>query len=109
MICLVLTGFLWLNSTLIGAWFNVSAIPQLSPTERLIEIANAFLLTPIAGVLESGAAFFALVQWMLGKRTVSWQPTPKSKGADNVVNSERERLAVSRGKARDRDQSSDVA
>jgi hypothetical protein len=39
-------------------------------------------LSPVAGAAESAAAFWALTQWLRGKRTVKWKPTPKTVIAD---------------------------
>lgn len=77
-------GFLWLGSVLIGAWYNV-ADAGLTATGRCAEIARAVALAPLAGVAESSAALQAVVQWTFGARAVSWQPTPKTRAADDAV------------------------
>ena len=81
-----IVGFLWLNSILIGAWYNLSHASQLSSRQRWIEGARVLAVAPIASILESSAAFWAVVQWTIGNRHVSWQPTPKTKQADRIVN-----------------------
>jgi len=85
---LFIVGFLWLNSILIGAWHNLSHASQMSSRQRLIEGARVLAIAPIASVLESSAAFWAVVQWTIGNRNVSWQPTPKTKQADKIANRE---------------------
>jgi hypothetical protein len=85
---LIIIGFLWLNSTFIGAWYNLSYARQMSRRRRLVEAAAVLTLVPIAGILESTAAFRAVVQWLLGNRKVSWQPTPKTKQADKTLNAQ---------------------
>ena len=86
MVWLVLIGFLWLNSVMIGAWYNISSARQFSPAQRWTEVARAISVAPIAGILESTAAFWAAANWVTGNRTVSWQPTPKTKEADKAIN-----------------------
>jgi hypothetical protein len=77
-------GVLWLGSVFIGAWYNLLDA-GLSPSERRSEIARAIAIAPIAGVLESSAGLWAVVEWNLGRRNVSWQPTPKTKAADAEI------------------------
>lgn len=77
-------GTLWLGSVLIGAWCNV-AYAGMSSTQRLAEIARAILVAPIAGVIESSAGLWAVIEWLLGRREVFWQPTPKTKAADKAA------------------------
>ena len=62
---------------LIGAWYNLSFAQQLSSRQRWIEGMQVLTMAPIAGMLESSAGFWAVVQWLAGKRQVSWEPTPK--------------------------------
>lgn len=78
----IIVGFLWLNSIFIGAWHNLSHASQMSSRQRWIEGAHVLAVAPIASVLESSAAFWAVVQWTIGNRNVSWQPTPKTKQAE---------------------------
>lgn len=78
---LVVLGSLWLGSVLVGAWYNV-ADAGLGVGGRMVEIARAVAIAPLAGVLESAAGLLAVVQWLAGRRAVSWQPTPKTKQAD---------------------------
>ncbi len=86
---LVLVGFLWLNSIIIGIWFNVYFgyfVRGLHPWYRCwIMGARAFTLAPISGALESSAAVWAVLKWMIGHREVSWTPTPKTKKADEAM------------------------
>jgi len=81
-IWLALIGYLWLNSFIVGAWYNVSSAADLTPLQRWVEIMKALSLAPIAGAAESAAAFWALTQWGLGRRAVAWTPTPKTSQAD---------------------------
>lgn len=74
---LVFVSFLWLNSMLIGAWYNLSYALQLSARQHWIEGMRVLTMAPIAGILESSAGFWAVVQWLTGNRRVSWEPTPK--------------------------------
>ena len=78
---LAVVGALWLGSVLIGAWCNVSDA-GLHKSERVTEVARAVLLAPIAGLIESSAALWAVAEWATGRRAVFWQPTPKTKAAD---------------------------
>ena len=78
---MVIVGFLWLNSIFIGMWYNL-ADARMSNRARWLEGAKVILVAPIAGILESTAGFWAVVQWTRGKRNVTWQPTPKTKAAD---------------------------
>ena len=83
---LVFIGFLWLNSVVIGVWYNVSFVRTLNPAyRRWIMGARAFTLAPISGALESSAALWAVLKWMAGYREVSWTPTPKTKKADGIM------------------------
>jgi hypothetical protein len=86
MLWLIIIGFLWLNSIFIGSWYNISNARQLSTTQRWTEVGRVITLAPLAGILESTAGFWAMIKWALGKRHVYWQPTPKTKHADNVLN-----------------------
>jgi hypothetical protein len=85
MLWVIFVGFLWLNSIVIGAWYNVTAIYMLPPFLAMSEVALIIAIAPIAGILESTAAFWAVLQWILGNRTVSWKPTPKTVAADKVA------------------------
>jgi len=82
---LVFTSFLWLNSMLIGAWYNLSTAWQLTSRQHWIEGMRVLAMAPIAGVAESGAAFWAVAQWLLGNRKASWQPTPKTMQARKML------------------------
>ncbi|HVC80806.1 MAG TPA: glycosyltransferase family 2 protein [Chloroflexota bacterium] len=86
MVWLVVVGFLWLNSLLVGSWYNLCESRSLSFAQRWIDGAHVLTVAPIAGVLESTAAFWAVLNWILQNRTVSWQPTPKTREADASVN-----------------------
>jgi hypothetical protein len=86
MVWLVIVGFLWLNSLLIGVWYNLSESRSLSAAARWIAAVRILTIAPLAGVLESAAAFWAVLNWILGNRVVSWQPTPKTREADATVN-----------------------
>lgn len=83
---LLCLGFLWLNSIVIGAWYNLSSAWYLSKAQRWLELAAVLAIAPVAGILESAAGFWAVAQWMMGNRTVSWQPTPKTAQADRQLN-----------------------
>ena len=85
---LYIVGFLWLNSIFIGAWHNLSHASQMSSRQRWIEVACVLAIAPIASILESSAAFWAVAKWIIGKRNVTWQPTPKTKQADKIANRE---------------------
>ena len=86
---LLIIGFLWLNSIFIGSWYNISSARQLSVAQRLTEVGRVLTLAPISGILESTAGFWALFKWIIGKRRVSWQPTPKTRQADNALHVKR--------------------
>lgn len=77
MIWLFFVGFLWLNSLLIGAWYNLAYAGNLPANRRWTEGMRVLMLAPLAGVIESGAGFWAMLRWLCGKREASWQPTPK--------------------------------
>jgi len=85
---LYIVGFLWLNSIFIGVWHNLSHASQMSSRQRWIEAACVLAVAPIASILESSAAFWAVMRWITGKRNVTWQPTPKTKQADRIANRE---------------------
>jgi hypothetical protein len=85
MLVLILIGFLWLNSTFIGARYNLSTNPSFTFVQRWIETARVIAVAPIAGISESAAAAAAVVNWSLGRRKVTWIPTPKTKTADQAV------------------------
>jgi hypothetical protein len=84
MLWMAVVGACWLGSVFVGAWYNVLDA-GLSRTGRRTEIARAVALAPVAGILESTAALWAVVEWCLGRRAVSWQPTPKTKAADAAL------------------------
>ena len=84
MLWMTIVGFLWLNSILIGVWYNLASSTDLSPTQKWIEATKVLAIAPLAGILESTAAFWAVTQWIAGNRKVSWQPTPKTKDADKT-------------------------
>lgn len=77
-----IVGALWLGSVFIGAWCNVAEISPWPPEKRWAEIAKAVAVAPVAGIFEGSAGIWAVLQWNLGQRTVSWVPTPKTKDAD---------------------------
>lgn len=78
---LALVGVMWMGSVFIGAWHNV-ADSGMNRWGRAGEISLAVLLAPVAGLVESSAALWAVLQWTAGKRGVHWVPTPKTKNAD---------------------------
>ncbi len=78
---LSVVGAMWLGSVFVGAWHNV-ADAGLDRWERAAEIARSVAVAPIAGICESSAAFWAVANWICGKRKVEWTPTPKTKQAD---------------------------
>ncbi len=82
---LVFVSFLWLNSMLIGAWYNLSNAWHLSVRGRWIEVMQVLVMAPIGGVVESGAGFWAVIQWLAGNRKASWQPTPKTMQAQKIL------------------------
>ncbi len=85
MFWLALIGVLWLNMFFIGAWYNLFHAWQLSPGQRWIEGTRVLAVAPLAGILESSAALWAVAKWVVGSRDVSWKPTPKTKLADKVM------------------------
>lgn len=89
MVWMLIIGFLWLNSIFIGSWYNISNAHQLSPVQKLTEVGRVLTLSPIAGILESTAGSWAVIQWSLRNRKVNWQPTPKTKQADNNMYAKR--------------------
>lgn len=82
---LVLVGFLWLNSILIGVWYNVKFVRAIPGIQRWVKAARALALAPISGASESSAALWAVLKWVTGHREVSWTPTPKTKKADELM------------------------
>ncbi len=74
---LVFVGFLWLNSMLIGAWYNLVHAGQVPRQRRRLEVLRVLTLAPFAGVVESSAGFWAAARWLAGKRRAFWYPTPK--------------------------------
>lgn len=82
---LTLIGFLWLNSILIGVWYNVKFIRVIPGTRRWVLVMKALTLAPISGALESSAALWAVLKWITGHREVFWTPTPKTKVADEIM------------------------
>jgi Glycosyl transferase family group 2 len=82
---LFFVSFLWLNSMLIGAWYNLCADRQLSVRLRCLEGLRVMTMAPVAGVVESGAGFWAVLQWLAGNRTATWQPTPKAMPARRLL------------------------
>jgi len=85
MLWMTIIGFLWLNSIFIGVWYNLATAPDMSLLERWIEGTKVLMVAPLAGIAESSAAFWAVVQWTRGMRKVNWQPTPKTKDADQTL------------------------
>lgn len=77
-------GLLWLGTVYIGAWYNLTEA-GLPPSRRAGEVARAVALAPVAGIIESSAAAWAVMQWVAGKRGVAWLPTPKTREADNAA------------------------
>jgi hypothetical protein len=78
-------GFLWLNSMVIGAWYNLSAKPEMNWHGRWTEGALVLAAAPLAGLIESAAGLWAVVKWLTGERKVAWTPTPKTKLADQTT------------------------
>ena len=78
---LSIVGMMWLGSVFIGAWHNL-ADSGLDRAMRTAEIARAVLVAPVAGLVESSAALWAVLAWTRGTRSVSWVPTPKTRQAD---------------------------
>ena len=83
-----LVGFFWLNSFIIGAWYNVAFAAQLDALQKVHEVVKVLALAPLAGAAESTAALWAVVRWTTGHRGVNWTPTPKTSFADRKVTSQ---------------------
>jgi hypothetical protein len=81
---LAAVGAMWLGAALIGAWCN-AVYAGMRLWHRVTEIARVILVAPVAGVIESSAAAWAVTEWVLGRRQAVWQPTPKTKEADHAV------------------------
>ncbi|GER86093.1 hypothetical protein KDW_02550 [Dictyobacter vulcani] len=84
MFWMILAGFLWLNSIFIGVWYNISNILRLPLAEAIAEMGKVIAVAPVAGIMESSAAFWAVLQWIRGNRRVTWKPTPKTVAADKI-------------------------
>lgn len=93
MLWMSLVGVLWLNSILIGVWYNLMSSEELTPLQKWSEGTKVLAMAPIAGIMESSAAFWAVTQWMTGNRKVSWQPTPKTKAADKTLHAKAHGIA----------------
>jgi Glycosyl transferase family group 2 len=76
---IVLIGLMWFGSVVIGAWYNLA---DSDFAHRWSQILLAVMLAPVAGICESTAGFWSVVQWNLGHREAGWNPTPKTKQAD---------------------------
>ncbi|HEX7735183.1 MAG TPA: glycosyltransferase family 2 protein [Ktedonobacteraceae bacterium] len=85
MLWMILAAFLWLNSIFIGAWYNISTILRLPLGEASAEMVRVIAVAPIAGIMESSAAFWAAFQWGRGQRAVNWKTTPKTVAADRAI------------------------
>jgi Glycosyl transferase family group 2 len=85
---LIFVSFLWLNSMFIGAWYNLSNARHLSLRQRVIEGMRVLSVAPIAGLVESGAGFWAVIQWLVGNRKASWQPTAKTVQARKTLHTD---------------------
>lgn len=85
LIWMILAAFLWLNSIFIGAWYNISTVLHLPLGEASAEMAKVIAVAPIAGILESSAAFWAVFRWGTGHRAVDWKTTPKTAAADKAA------------------------
>lgn len=85
MLYAAIIGLLWLNAFFIGAWYNVTSIHKLNPFQAIVEMANIVTVAPFASIMESSAAFWAVLRWNMGKRTVSWKITPKTIAADKAA------------------------
>lgn len=77
-----IVGYLWINSSIIGVWYNLSSATNLTRVQRWNEVMKVLALAPIAGAAESAAAVWATVRWASGHRAVAWTPTPKTSFAD---------------------------
>jgi Glycosyl transferase family group 2 len=85
-----LIGFMWLGANVTGAWLNIRDA-GLSRLKQLTEIAWAVVVSPVAGMLENMSGVKAVAMWMTGRwfprfRQFTWNPTPSTKTADQVVN-----------------------
>lgn len=89
-IWMILVGLLWLNSVYIGAYYNISTICQIERWELVMELAKVIAVAPLAGVMESTAAFWAVWRWCWGHKEVTWTPTPKTGKADKQATAQKE-------------------
>lgn len=89
-IWMIMVGILWLNSVYIGAFYNISTICQIQRWELVAELAKVITIAPLAGVLESTAAFWAVWRWCWGHKEVTWTPTPKTGKADKQATAQKE-------------------
>ena len=79
-----IVGALWLGAVFIGATYNLSEA-GLPRDQVRSQIALAVGLAPIAGIIESTAALWAIVRWAGGVREVQWVPTPKTREAETAA------------------------
>jgi hypothetical protein len=85
MMWLIACAFLWINSVMIGTWYNVYGSPGLIARERWRESVRVLTVAPLTGLVESSAGAWAVAPWLAAKREVSWVPTPKTKQADKLA------------------------
>jgi hypothetical protein len=90
---IALIGIMWLSANIVGAWLNARQA-GFSPVRQMIEINRTVCISPIASTTENLAGLQAVLQWLGGYRQVSWETTPSTKAADNIVNGKAERLAL---------------
>jgi hypothetical protein len=83
---LFLVGAMWLGSIFVGCWYNIMNT-RLDRWDQISQVASTIIVAPLAGFIESSAAFWAVLQWTFGKRNVNWIPTPKTKAADRAMSS----------------------
>jgi hypothetical protein len=68
---------MWIGAYQYGAYMNLRH-SDLSFGERVLEHILIFILSPIAGIIETWSSFKALVRWYIfRKREQEWTPTPK--------------------------------
>jgi len=67
---------LWLGGNQVGL-SRILEHKKLTTGQRLAEHLKILVISPLAGSLETAAAFYATAKWFLGFRKVRWIPTTK--------------------------------
>lgn len=69
---------MWLGGTQLGLWQNLR-YTGMTRWEKFVEHLKVLICSPFTGIYDTSGPTMAVLKWMVGKKSVKWDPTIKIK------------------------------